>query len=162
MAHFTRLYVLGIHVAKCRVASWFQVKDRNSRCLYGCSVSKYHVISLWHKTSIYSKVWRNLKSKKKWRETCVISLLGRKKSVSDNDGTVIQLNGVRNFCGGTALQAERWRVRILSVSLEIFIDIILPVALWPWGRLSPWQKWVPGLSPGGKGGRCVGLTTLPP
>ena len=26
----------------------------------------------------------------------------------------------------------------------------------------PWQKWVPGMSPGGQGGRCLGLTTLPP
>jgi hypothetical protein len=37
---------------------------------------------------------------------------------------------------------------------------ILPIALWPWGRLK--QKWVPGAFPGGKGGRCVRLTTSPP
>jgi hypothetical protein len=37
---------------------------------------------------------------------------------------------------GTTLQTGRSRVRFPLVSLEFFSDIILPVAIWPWGRLS--------------------------
>ena len=40
------------------------------------------------------------------------------------------------FRSGTALQAGSWLVRFPEVSLEFFIDIILPAALWPWGRFS--------------------------
>jgi hypothetical protein len=41
-------------------------------------------------------------------------------------------------------------------------DVILPAALCFFGRLSLWQKWVPGIFLGVKGGRRVRLTTSPP
>jgi len=70
------------------------------------------------------------------------------------------------FCGHavvgwlTELQAGRSRVRFPMVSLQNFIEIIFPAAVWPWSRQSLQQKWVPGIFPVGKGGRCVWLTTL--
>ena len=79
--------------------------------------------------------------------TCLLSAAGARGSA---------------VCWGTALQVGRSRVRFPMVPLEFFIDIILPVALWPWGWFSLEQKWVSGIFPGAKGCRCVGLTTLPP
>jgi hypothetical protein len=39
-------------------------------------------------------------------------------------------------CWGTAIQVGRYRVRLPMVSLEIFIYIIFPAALWLWSWLS--------------------------
>jgi hypothetical protein len=63
---------------------------------------------------------------------------------------------------GTMLQAGRSEVLFLMRSLDFSVDLLLPVTLWPWGQLSLWQKWVPGIFLGVKGSRCVRLTTSPP
>jgi hypothetical protein len=46
---------------------------------------------------------------------------------------------------GTMLKAGRSRFRVSMRSLDFSIDLILPVVLWPWRRLSLWEKLMPGI-----------------
>jgi hypothetical protein len=68
---------------------------------------------------------------------------------------------VGGWLGGSALQAGGLRILFPMGSLRCFIYFFFPTALWPWDQLRLWQKWVTGIPPVGKGGWCVGPTTLP-
>jgi hypothetical protein len=69
----------------------------------------------------------------------------------------------KNINCDTALQAGRFRVRFHTVSLEFFIYLLLSVTLWPWSRHSASNRYeYQECLQVGKGGRCVGLTILPP
>ena len=47
-------------------------------------------------------------------------------------------NHCTGYRGDTVVKALCYKspVRFQMVSMEFFIDIIFPIALWPWGRLS--------------------------
>jgi len=108
-------------------------------CIIGKPTATRRVMTLLHKMLIYSSEF-TVCSKGS-------SLFGR---------------WLRQIVWCTVLQARRSRFRFLMVSLASVIDIILPAALWSLGWLSHYQNWVLEIFPVGKGGRCVGLTTLPP
>jgi hypothetical protein len=96
-------------------------------------------------------------------------LLASQKSVTSQKARVFNASyfkgeRVRNDAvgWGTALQTGRSRARFSIVSLEFFIDTMIPAALWPWGRLRLNRNEYQEYFMRGKGGRCLGLTTLPP
>jgi hypothetical protein len=71
----------------------------------------------------------------------------------------IRVQRVIGVSWGTIPQARRLWVQFPIRSLNFSIDLILSTAPCPWSQLSFWQKWVPGIFLGVKGGQ---LTTSPP
>jgi len=65
------------------------------------------------------------------------------------------------FRWGTALQVGSSRIRFPMVSLEFFIDIIFPAALWAFGLTQPLTGMSTRNISWGEGGQCIWLTTLP-
>jgi hypothetical protein len=102
----------------------------------------------------------------------VISSLPTAKKITNSTTKIIRIKFhlttyTQGACGsavgwGTMLLAGRLWVQFPMRLLEFSIDVILPAALWPWGRLTLQQIWVPEIFLEVKGGRHVWLTTSPP
>jgi len=79
-------------------------------------------------------------------------------SVNINFTAILQWEHAKAVGWGTLLQTWRSWVWFQIMSLEFFIDIILPNSLWPCSWLTQPLTEVPGIFSGGKDGQCRGMT----
>jgi hypothetical protein len=106
-------------------------------------VASILLLKNWEKTSSWNKkgseIWLLFRcAQGVLQHLIVVSLCPRRAATSHGGGGSWIANGARGGTVGwdTALQAGRLQAPFPTGSLEVFIDIILPTALWPWGRLS--------------------------
>jgi hypothetical protein len=98
-------------------------------CLFTCTLYKVtldYCISLYILVSSLERQRESIT----WKSNCLSFPTGTMKLKT------LPGRGTRWSSGwGTALKTGMSRDRFPMVSLEFLIDIILPAALWPWGRL---------------------------
>jgi len=97
----------------------------------------------------------------------IISLLYRMGCALSKHGLVFNIAETYKCCGARGWSRHYATSRkavgsVPHVDTGIFYWHNPSASIWPWGQHSHKQIRVPAVFPGGKGGWCVGLTTLPP
>jgi hypothetical protein len=109
----------------------FPQKVDNSTVWYHSNISRCYgaILKSLCQVSKLAKIWQN---------TCITLVHTALCNTVQFSSWYVMHWGMRWRSGwGTALQTGRSRVWFPMVSLDFFIDIILPVALWPWGSTQP-------------------------
>ena len=126
-----RILIKSLKAYLRKITNFFIPKSRNCNCKqipHNSTTLNLNLVFPLSRKVVFSELWQYSSSAAIW------SVRQKKKFILSSN---IIPGGPRWHSDyGAVLQIGRSLARSQMVSLEFFIDIILPIVLWPWGRLS--------------------------